>query len=140
MKINNTGATRVVIVLENYVIKIPKFWRWQNFLRGLLANINEGQTWRWNSGQYETGNSHLLCPVKFTSWGGWFLIMRKAKHIPYQLWLGLQPDVHAHIEHFQGDDKHRNYGFYDNRIVKVDYGDLDKCWGIDFRPNKKPGS
>ena len=140
MKLNNIGATRVVIILDNYVIKIPKFWRWQNLLRGLLANINEGQTWRWNSGKYETGNSYLLCPVKFTSWGGWFLIMHKAVHIPHDLWHDLFHNgtaLDAHIEHFQGDDSHKNYGFYNNRIVKVDYGDLDKAWGIDFRPNPK---
>jgi hypothetical protein len=119
-----TGITRIVFVLETRVVKIPNFfYSWQSFLRGILANISEGQTWRWNSGKYERGKSHLLCPVILTSWGGWILIMRKAETaIFYED--GREFDFSKHIAEFPGDDKPSNYGFLEGRLVKIDYGQL----------------
>lgn len=53
--INRRGATRVVIVLRHYVIKIPTFKSWKLFLHGLLANLQEHQM--------STINDAALCPV-----------------------------------------------------------------------------
>lgn len=135
MKLNNHGTTRVVFIIGDYVYKIPKFWRWTNFLRGLLANINEGQTWRWNTGKYYHKRSQLLCPVVWTMWGGWLLIMRRAEPITQDSFDNLVK-WHAlvHIHHFPGDDTCKNYGLYNDQVVKVDYGDLDNAWGEDFKP------
>ena len=135
MKLELRGCTRFVILCGKYVIKIPKFWRWTNMLRGLLANINEGQTWRWNSGKYSRGKEHLLCPVVFTGIGGLFLIMRKADPMDEDWWEKVDiPPYWEHIQHFKGDDKPCNYGWYKGKLVKTDYGDLDLAWGVDFKP------
>lgn len=134
MKINRKGATRSVLELKRVVIKIPVFNNWTRFLRGLLANINEGQTWRWNSGKYESGNSYLLCPVLWTSWGGWILLMKKIEPVDPDWWAEQDiPMWYNHVRHFQGDDNWKNYGWYQGRLVKLDYGDLDHNWGSDFK-------
>lgn len=87
-----------------------------------MANINERQTWRYNSGAYESGISHLLCPVLWASWGGWILVMQRAvpctfldeqgQEIDYSKWI---------VVGLGGDDKPDNYGVLDGRTVKLDY-------------------
>lgn len=124
MRINRQGITRIVFLTKKYAIKIPNFTcQWNHFLQGLLSNINESTTWKYNSGQYEEGNSHLLCPVVWASWGGWILIMKRAvpckffdeggEEIDYSKWI---------VAGFGGDDKPLNYGQLNGRIVKLDYG------------------
>lgn len=136
MHINNKGVTRTVFCFKNFVVKVPCIHKgWCNFLRGLVGNINEGQTWRWNSGAFEKGTSHLLCPVLLTSWGGWFLVMKRAKTLTNNEWELLSDvDCSEHKKHFGGDDSVRNYGYLDSRLVKIDYADLDAHWGEDFKP------
>jgi hypothetical protein len=124
------GATRIVFIFRKFVIKVPNFtYSYRNFIRGILSNIDEDRTWRWNSGKYENGKSHLLCPVIFSLWGGWLLIMARADVLK---WSG---DVRAlpHTDNpndvykewieagLGGDDKADNYGYYKGRLVKVDY-------------------
>ena len=76
IKINRKGVTRIVLEFKSVVIKIPNFTcQWSHFLKGIIGNIEESRTWKWNSGKFEKGTSHLLCPVKWCSVGGWILIM-----------------------------------------------------------------
>lgn len=128
MRINRVGATRIVIELNKVVIKIPNFlFSWENFLSGLLCNIREGTTWRYNNlyDQLET-DSKLLCPVLFTCWGGWFLIMQKAdKVLTHDEFTALdESELKEHLRQFGGDDTGPNYGRLDGRLVKIDYGNL----------------
>lgn len=135
MKIKTNGVTRIVILLKTVVIKIPNFrYRWDHFLMGLTSNIHEGKTWRYNSGIFELGKSKYLCPVVWTSWGGWILIMKRAKDLPY----GIFSDklIATHKEYFPGDDGWGNYGMYQGRIVKIDYGQLE-AWPSDIRDEEK---
>lgn len=121
MKINRTGVTRIVFVLKNHVVKVPTpFNGWYNFIQGIIANMVERNTWRFNSGIYESGHSHLLCPVTWVSWGGILLVMVKAKTIPFDA----EIDKSEHKKHFPGDDHNHNYGIIDNRVVKIDYGNI----------------
>lgn len=134
MNINLKGVTRIVIVLDHTVIKIPNFTHsWNHFLRGLIGNISESQTWKWNSGKYEKGTSYLLCPVLWCSWGGWVLIMRKANLLTEADWEKVK--IPLHKKHFKGDDTLSNYGMIEGRVVKIDYGELDDHWGEDFKPD-----
>lgn len=122
MKINLMGCTRIVFIFKKIVIKIPNFTvQWDHFLKGLLANMNEGDTWEWNSGQYEKGYSHLLCPVVWRSWGGWVLVMRRAVPLTIEDWEKLD-DFTEWKEHFPGDLTISNFGYYEGRVVKIDYG------------------
>lgn len=118
MKINRTGITRIVLEFKFFVIKIPNFsYQWSHFLQGLLSNMNEDKSYRWSS------KPELLCPVIWSSWGGWMLVMKKAipckyldeggEEIDYSKWI---------VEGYGGDDKPDNYGYLDGKIVKLDYG------------------
>jgi hypothetical protein len=128
MRINRKGATRIVIELTSVVIKIPNFLHtWQTFVRGLLSNIDENDTWLFNSGAYDEGRSKLLCPVEWCSWGGWILIMSKVdKVLTYDEFWEIYDKAADHIKYFPGDDTGPNYGFIDNRLVKIDYAQLNK--------------
>lgn len=132
MKINHQGCTRIVFILKNIVIKIPRFtYSWEHFLKGIIGNIQENKTWKYNSGKWESGNSYLLCPVVFCSWGGWILIMKRAdikKHIEEirnesQCLDAIETRYSKWVEvGFKGDDKPDNYGYIGDQLVKVDYG------------------
>lgn len=127
------GVTRIVILCGGVVIKLPKPIKWSNFLRGLIGNINENETWKYNSGKYERGHSHLLAPVIWCSWGGWILIMKRARLLTEQEWDESDYSVKEHIQNFRGDDTISNYGFIGKKLVKIDYGELDYYWGEDFK-------
>ncbi|MEO6302174.1 MAG: hypothetical protein ABIP51_03270 [Bacteroidia bacterium] len=131
--VSTKGVTRIVVLWRGVVIKFPKPMKWSNFLRGLIGNINERDTYRWNSGKYEKGYSHLLAPVIWCSWGGWILIMKRAKLLTEQEWGEGEWAVKEHIQNFRGDDTISNYGIINKKLVKIDYGELDYYWGEDFK-------
>lgn len=119
------GCTRLVFVFATFVVKIPNFTVcWRHFLTGLLANMGERDTYRWNTGDYEDGKGHLLCPVIWASWGGWLLVMQRAVVCTYTDEAGDEIDYSKWIvAGFGGDDKPDNYGVLpDGRLVKLDYG------------------
>lgn len=120
------GVTRLVIELDKVVIKIPNFtYQWNHFLKGLLANMSESCTWHYAGieGSFGYGHRHLLCPVRWSSWGGWILVMQKVDRVleweEYDKF-----DWSEHKRWFPGDDKVKNYGILDGRLVKFDYGQL----------------
>jgi len=120
MRLDRKGVTRLVIVSKKVVVKIPNFTcQWEHFLKGVVANIHENKTWKYNSGEYEKGHSRLLCPVVWCSIGGWILIMRKVDKV-----FGWEDvnDISEHIAQFPGDDKITNYGMLNGKVVKFDYG------------------
>jgi hypothetical protein len=122
MYINTKGTTRLVIILTNVVIKIPNFtYSWQNFLRGIIGNIEERNTWKFSKILIEGDKSHLLCPVLWCSWGGWILVMKK---IERPITVDEFEYIEEHVEFFEGDDSINNYGVLEGRIVKIDYGSL----------------
>lgn len=151
MKVSS-GVTRLVFIFKNFVIKVPNpRYGWRYVLRGLLGNDRENKTWKYNSGQYERGLSHLLCPVIWCSWAGLLLLMKRAETVEYRRkykWIGNTDDVIRRKKDldlfykkwieagFGGDDQHSNYGYYAGQIVKIDYADLDNYWGSDFEKIK----
>lgn len=137
MKVNRRGITRTVFIFKSFVIKVPNGrYSWSHFLQGLIANIKEGQSWRYNKHRPEI--QELMCPVIWTSWGGWILIMKRADVEGYCDYIRSLPRIedmsHSGImKHnteiyskwinngFGGDDKADNYGFLNGKLVKVDY-------------------
>lgn len=121
MHLNRKGVTRLVIVFRNVVIKVPNFTcQWSHFLQGLLSNIRESRTWK----ACNSENKHLLCPVLWASFGGWILIMKRVdKCLEYDDYD--KYDISAHRRHFEGDDTISNYGLIGNRLVKIDYGQVN---------------
>jgi len=141
MVINSTGITRIVFVFKTFVVKVPNWhYSWHHFLKGILANIQENHAWKYNSGNLESGKSHLLCPVKWCSWGGWILIMERADMKRWENEVRSMPSFKNNTDLFAikaenarlyskwveagfgGDDKVDNYGYYKDRLVKIDYG------------------
>lgn len=125
MKIKK-GTNRIVFVLNNCVVKIPNFTHsWYNFITGLLANMQEHVTWKWNSGKYESSRSKYLCPVIFGCWGGWFVVMVKCDELIGDTIRSKEDlDNTEHERFFPGDDTVANYGFIKDRLVKLDYGSV----------------
>lgn len=126
MRINRVGKTRVVIELNNSVVKVPNFLNgWKTFIRGLLSNIDENDIWEWNTGKFEKGYSYLLCPILWCSWGGWIVIMKRVdKVLTHDEYWDLSEEVLKEHEHFKGDDHGPNYGYLDGRLVKIDYAQI----------------
>ena len=120
MYINQKGVTRIVLEFENTVVKIPNFrYCWDHFLRGILANISEHKRWR-----FCKKDRHLLCPVLWCSWGGWILVMKKARVLTDREFIE-HVDIGLYSKAgLDGDDTSDNYGWLDNRCVKIDYGHL----------------
>lgn len=118
MKLNRNGVTRLVIELDTVVIKIPNFTcQWDHFLQGLIANIHEGKRWR-NAPYHHSGDvRHLLCPVIWTSWGGWISIMQKASICSNDAKLDYTPWVNISV----WDHKPSNFGYLDGKLVSIDY-------------------
>lgn len=109
--------------------KYPRFnYSWEHFLKGLLHNITELNTWKWNSGKHEKGNSYLLCPVIFSLPGGWLIIMKKADMKKHENEIRALNGYNDHYYSkfisagFGGDDKPDNYGYLNGKLVKVEYG------------------
>jgi len=131
MKINTGGTTRLVLEFKNFVVKLPNFTHsWFNFIQGIVCNINENQTYKFN-----LDKQYLLAPVLWCSWGGWILIMKKAdvkRHLEEVInspKLNLDPELEVLQRYSKwinqslgGDDKCDNYGYIDNILVKIDYG------------------
>ena len=132
MKINNQGISRTVFIFKNFVIKVPKIrYGWYYFIVGLCSNIEENRCWKALILNPEM--RELLAPVKWCSWGGWMLIMQKANVTKHITELNGKEDGENYREFRQqyykdwinaglgGDDKPDNYGYINNKLVKVDY-------------------
>lgn len=123
MEINRQGVTRIVILYKHWAIKIPNFlYQWNHFLWGLLSNMEEGLTWKIanmpDSELYQYRD--LICPVVWSSWGGWISIMKRVDRIlTDEEYLELDLELYNNIH--SDDNKADNFGWLDGRIVKIDY-------------------
>lgn len=140
MKVNRSGITRIVLEFNTIVIKVPNFsYSWQHFLKGLIANISENSVYKYSKIANENVEDvgywkhekkwQMLCPVKWCSWGGWILVMKRANMIKHEeevkrlIYFG--KTLYSYCDWvnngFGGDDKYDNYGYIGNVLVKVDY-------------------
>ena len=118
--VSTRGATRLVILTKRYAIKLPRIWwrspdRWQMFLYGLLANMQERKFAR-------TGWPEL-CPVVWSTPGGWCVVMRRAEPLAEDL---TEEQYTAFVEHDEyyvpAEHKTDSFGILDGRLVAIDYG------------------
>lgn len=111
------GVTREVFLTRRFAIKLPKLTNtWRHFLQGLLANMQERE--------FSTSQWPELCPVVFSTWGGWLVVMRRARPLTDAEWnvfnfmaFADKPDYVVPVE-----DKRNSFGVLDGRVVAVDYG------------------
>lgn len=113
-----SGATRHVLLIGRWAIKVPRITRWRMFLHGLLANMQERQ---WS------GFCHRLCPIVFGVPGGWLVVMRRAAPLPDETWDAWDASTMQQFKKFDGttlpvEYKRDSLGEFEGRVVAVDYG------------------
>ena len=115
MKVTS-GATRTVLLIGRYAIKVPRCSSWRTFLNGLLANMQERQFAR-------TGWPEL-CPVLASLPGGWLLVMPRAAPMSDAEWCDFEPEAFCETESYTLPVEHKqdSFGLLDGRVVAVDYG------------------
>jgi hypothetical protein len=110
------GATRLVILTQNYALKVPSIESWELFLCGLLSNMSE-KIW--------SGFAPQLCPVLWSIPGGFLNVMPRVDTLSRCL----KEDIYE--EHFGNkedytlefvENKPHHFGYYQGRLVAVDYG------------------
>lgn len=84
--------------------------------------MRERDTYRFNSPHKQ----EMLAAVKWASWGGWIIIMDRADTSRHAKEAANTPADELYQEWIKaglgGDDKHTNYGYRGDRLVKIDYG------------------
>ncbi|MES2323237.1 MAG: hypothetical protein V4633_13315 [Pseudomonadota bacterium] len=113
------GTTRTVLLVGKYAVKFPATVEWRLFLLGLLANMQERKFSR--CGWPE------LCPVLFSLPGGWLVVMRRAKNLSYDEWMGFDAgELNAFVNRPEyavpAELKMDSFGWLDGKLVAVDYG------------------
>lgn len=113
-----SGVTRLVILIRDYAIKLPKPIIWNHFLRGLISNMEERLIWYIATIPETTlypVRDHL-CPVVWASWGGWILVMKRTTPVDKESWQPIEE-----LEKVCRDHKPDNYGMLGDRMVMIDY-------------------
>lgn len=124
------GCTRFVFLTKNYAIKVPQFkYEWRHFLLGLLANMQEVT--------FSKIKDERLCPVKFYIPGGWLLVMPRCipitENVFFDLdvtrfWPNESEDYHPANEceranyNVPVENKQDSFGWFNGKIVAIDYG------------------
>jgi len=121
------GCTRHVFLTKKYAIKIPQFrYEWKHFLQGLLANMQEVT--------FYTTKDERLCPILFYIPGGWMVVMPKCHPINREEFFNM--DMKRFYPHENNEsnskvvedwdvpveNKEDSFGWYEDRIVALDYG------------------
>lgn len=119
-KLINTGSTRLVFLISNYAIKIPRcfvkpdnsfYGKLYGFLMGWLSNRHE---YMWS----KTGMSFLL-PVKLSIFGSLIIVMDRAEEITEEEFFSLsEEDFNFEAIEFKID----SFGKINNTIFALDYG------------------
>lgn len=116
IEFKTNGVTRLVILTKNYAFKIPNFLNgWRMFLHGLICNMHEKM---WSNTKWEQ-----LCPIVFAAWGGWLVVMKRARPLTDEEWDKF--DCEAFVKEpnlLPVETKKCSFGVLNGKIVAVDYG------------------
>lgn len=121
IKINLSGATRIVFIFKKFVIKIPNVREYKLFLYGILSNLQEKT--------FSKMKREDLAHVYFCSPFGLFLIMQRAEVTSD---MNERRFIRMIYKKYKDDDlrcfmiadcKPDNWGYINGNLVKVDYGD-----------------
>lgn len=83
-----SGCTRTVILTKHYAIKLPKFGTWRSFVAGILSNMSEASTYRYNRAHHD-----ILCPIVFSAAGGLLVVMKRAEALHFTKWYQCTAEV-----------------------------------------------
>ena len=109
------GSSRIVILIGNYAFKFPYIFLWQNFLFGLIANINEVR--------FNRLKDSRLAPVVFWIPFGLFLVMKRANPlINFDKKLLTDFCLEKNGLVLPVELKKDSFGYINNKLVAIDYG------------------
>lgn len=115
------GRTRSVLLIGDYAIKFPYLKSWPYFVRGLLDNMFEKS--------YNRFPSEFLVPLLFSLPGGVLNVYPRCTVITHakdsQLWKLfriLYEEDNEYILNIIECAEPSNFGYYQGRIVAIDYG------------------
>jgi len=115
MKLVRKGVTRLVFLIGNYAIKIPNFTvQHSHFLQGCYAN--------WSERMYTKMFKNLpeidrVAPTYFCSWFGLISIQQRVTELTRHL----SEEEIDYFKHQTTDIKSANFGYFQGRLVCVDY-------------------
>lgn len=124
-----SGSRRIVFVLDNIVIKVPKFYAHLGLLMGLLENLHERYWWCADGAIHPMEKSHYpLAPIIYADRFGLCVVMRRAQLID-ELEFERRVDevalLHAwstNLGSLYNELRPENVGDIDGKLVFIDYG------------------
>jgi len=110
------GATRLVIFVGGWVLKIPSIHSWKHFLWGLLGNMQERQ--------FSKSDMEGLCPVIFSIPWGFLNVMPYARPFSDAEFLAFDFKSFTEREDYIIPVEHKtdSFGWLNGRPVAIDYG------------------
>lgn len=121
MYIDRKGTTRTVILIGGYALKLPTIGSGLHlFLRGLLANLDEG-TWCRRSIPDEPGLPDVIWVAPL----GLLSIQRRLRPVSNRgmFWVNLQELISTsklHKDFWEYDAKPENFAYRGTQLVKID--------------------
>jgi hypothetical protein len=112
------GSSRFVFMFWKYALKIPSLRSYDSFLRGILANMQEYNFYRYIK-------TEKLCPIIFYLPGGVLNIMPKLKTLTTDEFNRINcPNLYISENGttLPIEAKPDSFAHYNNKIVAVDYG------------------
>lgn len=117
------GASRTVICTKRFAFKFPTTRSYTSFLYGLIANVCEGNNYRY-AVKWDIFPKEKLCPVVFRFPMGLMNVMRKAHPLNEKQFQNLNFDSFVYINKnaiIPVEHKVDSFGVLDGKIVAVDY-------------------
>ena len=112
MTLITTGVTRNILLIGNYAIKFPKLSSYREFIWGISSNIEEKQTWE------DWDHDVRLCPILLYCPFALFIVMPKVDRICTE-----EDEIdYSTFKEIDDDNHPGNFGFYQGRLVMLDYG------------------
>ena len=110
------GCSRAVLLIGRYAFKFPTMiYSWSNFLNGLLHNMEESA--------FSKMRIDYLCPVLYSLPGGFMNVMPRCKILTKDEYNSLKIRKKFERSVMSIEEKPDSYGWYQGRVVAVDYGD-----------------
>ena len=106
------GASRWVVLVGHWALKVPRPTGWRRFITGLLGNMDEACISRQRLPH--------LCPVLWAMPGGFLSVMPRAAPVNGLPWW----EVYDLLERVEVERKESSFGVVAGRIVCVDYAPI----------------
>ena len=111
------GVSRDVFLIGKYAFKFasPRYG-YDKFLQGLLANMQETK--------FSKAHWPELCPVLWSSVGGFLIIMPKLRELSLEEYLKFDYEGFTHTDSYvvPVEDKPESFGWLAGKVVAIDYG------------------